>query len=117
MSSSTKILDEIICNKKPFYDKYGLGYKQNNIDEGLRSMMIGNEEDQRSYADTIKGSIKKEEWKPLKEDIHKQEIKKNQEEDCAFKGTWNQQTTMKKTQEEYYDFKRTTPTRRPPTPR
>jgi chromosome segregation ATPase len=26
--NSTKILDEIICNKKPFYDKSGLGYKQ-----------------------------------------------------------------------------------------
>jgi hypothetical protein len=26
--NSTKILDEIIYNTKPFYDKYGLGYKK-----------------------------------------------------------------------------------------
>jgi hypothetical protein len=96
--NNTKILDEIICNKKPFYENYGLGYKKNNSNEGSSSMMIGNEVEQRSYADTIKGSIKKEECKPLKEDIHKPEKKKNQEEDCAFRGTWNQQPTMKKTQ-------------------
>jgi hypothetical protein len=69
--NSTKILDEIICNKKPFYDNSGLGYKQKNIDEGSSSMMIGNEVEKTSYADTIKGSIKKEEYKPLQEDIHK----------------------------------------------
>jgi hypothetical protein len=69
--NSTKILDEIICNKKPFYDKYGLGYKQNNTHEGSSSMTIGNEAEKRSCANTIKGSIKKEECKPLKEDIHK----------------------------------------------
>jgi hypothetical protein len=115
--NNTKIMDEIICNKKPFYDNYGLGYKKNNIDEGSSSMMIGNEAEKRSYENTIKGSIKKEECKPLKEDIHKQKIKKNQEEYCAFKGTWNQQLAMKKTQEEDHDFRRTTPTIRPPTPR
>ena len=59
----------------------------------------------------------KEECKSLKEDIHKLEIKKNQEKEHAFRGTWNQQPTMKKIQEEDHDFKRTTPTRRPPTPR
>jgi hypothetical protein len=69
--NSTKILDEIICNKKPFYDNFGLGYKQKNIDEGSSSMMRGNEVEKRSYEDTIKCSIKKEECKPLKEDIHK----------------------------------------------
>jgi len=115
--NSTKILDEIICNKKPFYEKYGLGYKQNNADEHLSSMMIGNKADQRNYADTIKGSIKKQECKPLKEDIQKSEINKNKKEDNAFRETWNQQPTIKKTQEEYHDFKRTTLTRRLPTPR
>ena len=88
--NSTKILDEIIYNKKSFYDKYGIGYKQNNIDEVSRSMMTGNEAQKTSYANTIKGSIKKEECKTLKEDIQKSEIKKNQEENRAFRGTWNQ---------------------------
>jgi hypothetical protein len=69
-------LDEITCNQKSFYDKFGLGYKQNNIDEGSSSMMTGNEAKKRSYADTIKGSIKKEECKPPKKDIQKPEIKK-----------------------------------------
>jgi predicted acetyltransferase len=54
--NSIKILDEIICNKNPFYDKSRLGYKKNNIDEGSSSMMIGNEAVQISYADTINGS-------------------------------------------------------------
>ena len=58
--NNTKILDEIIYNKQLFYDKFGIGYKKNNIDEGSNSMMIGNEAEQRNYADTIKGSIKKE---------------------------------------------------------
>jgi hypothetical protein len=49
--------------------------------------MTVNEVDKRSYADTIKGAIKKEECKPLEEDIQKLEIKKNQEEDRAFVGT------------------------------
>jgi hypothetical protein len=58
--NTTNILDEIIYNKKPFYDNFGLGYKQNNIGECSSSMMTGNDADQTSYADTIKGSIKKE---------------------------------------------------------
>jgi hypothetical protein len=58
--NSTKIMDEIIYNQKPFYEKFRLGYKQNNIGEGSSSMMTGNEAEQRIYADTIKGSIKKE---------------------------------------------------------
>ena len=94
--NTTNILDEIIYNKKPFYEKLGLGYKQNNIDEGSSSMMRLNEAEQRNNVDTIKGSIKKEECKPLKEDIHKPKIKKNQEEDHPFKGTWNKKPTTKK---------------------
>jgi hypothetical protein len=113
----TKILDETIFNQKPFYEKSRLGYKKNNINEGSSSMMTGNEEDQISYLDTIKGSIKKEEWKPLKEDIRKLEIKNNREEGHAFRGTWNQKPKMKKIQDEDHDFIRTTPTRIPPTPR
>jgi hypothetical protein len=69
--NSTKIPDDIIYNKKPFYDKSGFVYKKNNIDEGSSSMMIGNEAEKIFYADTIKGSIKKEECKLLKEDIQK----------------------------------------------
>jgi hypothetical protein len=85
--NSTKIVDEIICNKKPFYDKYRLGYKQNNIDEGSSSMMTRNKVDQISYANTINDSINKEECNHLNEDIQKPGIKKNQEEDHVFRGT------------------------------
>jgi hypothetical protein len=69
--NSTKMLDEIICDQKPFYEKHVIGYKQTNNDEGSSSMMTRNEEEKRSYAYTIKGSIKKEECKPLNKDIHK----------------------------------------------
>jgi hypothetical protein len=47
--------------------------------------------------------------------MHKPNIKKNQEEDHAFRGTCNKKPIMKNTQEEYHDFRITTPTRRPPT--
>ena len=46
----------------------------------------------------------------------KPKIKKNREEDHALRGTWNQQPTINTTQEEDHDFRRTTPTGRPPTP-
>jgi len=46
--------------KKPFYDKFGLGYKHNNNGEDSRSMMSGNEANKRGDAISIKGSIKKE---------------------------------------------------------
>jgi hypothetical protein len=59
VGNSTKILDNIIYNLKPFYDRFGLGYKQNNIDEGSSSTLIGNEAEKIIYVDTIKGSIKK----------------------------------------------------------
>jgi hypothetical protein len=54
--------------KKPFYEKYVLVYKNNNIDEGSSSIMTGNEAEKRSYVDIIKGSIKKEECKLLNKD-------------------------------------------------
>jgi hypothetical protein len=44
--------------------------REKNMDEHSISMMIGNEAKKRSYADIIKRSIKKEECKPLNEDIH-----------------------------------------------
>jgi hypothetical protein len=56
-------------------------------------MMTGNEAERRSYVDIIKGSMKKEECKPLNKKIQKLEINKNQEDDHAFKGTWNQITS------------------------
>ena len=74
--NNTKILDQIISIQRSVYDKLGLGYKQNNTEKGSSSLVIENEK--RSYADTtIKDSVKKEECKPLKEEIQKLEIKKN----------------------------------------
>ena len=41
--NSSKVLEQIISNQKPFFDKTGIGYKQNN-DETSSSMITGNAE-------------------------------------------------------------------------
>jgi hypothetical protein len=38
----------------------GLGYKQTHIEKGSSSMMKKNEAEQKSYAEVIRGPIKKE---------------------------------------------------------
>ena len=81
--NSTKILDQIISIQRSIYDKLGLGYKQNNIEKGSSFVVIEN--GKRSYADTIRDYVKKEECKSLKEDIQKPEMKKNQEYDHSWK--------------------------------
>jgi hypothetical protein len=53
--NNTKVLDEIISSQRPYHDKFGLRY--NYIEKGLSS----NTRKQRSYAETVKGSSKKEE--------------------------------------------------------
>ena len=66
------------------------------------------ENDKRSYEDIIRESIKKEDCEPLKEDMHKLEMKKNKEDDHAWKessATHND------------DFRRSAPARMPPIPR
>lgn len=66
------------------------------------------ENDKRSYANIIKDSVKKEDCEPLKEDMQILEMKKNKEDDRA----WKQSST---THDD--DFRRSAPTRRPPIPR
>ena len=58
--NSSKILEQIISNQKPFFDKTGIGYKQ-NTDEVSSSIMTGNEEKPRSYAEVVKDSPNEEE--------------------------------------------------------
>jgi hypothetical protein len=109
--NNTKILDEIINSQRPCYDKSGLGYKKTHTEKGSSSMTTGKEAEQKSYADVIRGPIKKEECKPSKENIQEMEI--IQEEDHPIRGMQNQQPTMERTQEE--DYKRVAPPRRSPT--
>jgi hypothetical protein len=71
-----------------YYDKFGLGYKQTHTEKGSSSMMTKREEEQKSYAEFIRGPIKKEEGKSSKKRIQE----------------------MERTQEEYY--RRATPRRR-----
>ena len=59
--NSSKILDQILNNQKSFRDKYGLGYKQQDDNEGSSLMTARNEAKPRTYADSIKETIKKEE--------------------------------------------------------
>ena len=47
--NSSKILEQIISNQKPFFDKTGIGYKQ-NTDEASSSTTTSNEENPGSYA-------------------------------------------------------------------
>jgi hypothetical protein len=67
--NNTKILDEIINIQRPYYDKSGLGYKQMHTEKGSSSMMTEKEEEKKSYAEVIRGPIKKEECKSSKENI------------------------------------------------
>ena len=58
--NGTKILDEIINNERPFYDKSNLRYKQ--YDEGSSSIMTKGKKIQISYVDVVQGS---EPWKEV----------------------------------------------------
>jgi hypothetical protein len=77
--NNTKILDEIINIQRPYYDKSGLGYKQTHTKKGSSSIMRKREVKQKSYADVIRGSIKKEECKPSKKSIWKMERTKEED--------------------------------------
>ena len=65
-------------------------------------------DDKRSYIDIVRESIKGEDCESLKENIQKEEIKKHEEDECAwreFPETHNN------------DFRRHAMSRRPPIPR
>ena len=66
------------------------------------------ENDKRSYVDIIKESVKKKDCEPLKKDMQKLEMKKNEEDECA----WKKSSTTHKN-----DLRRPAPNRRPPMPR
>ena len=51
----------------------------------MRSSSTVTKNDKRSYADIIRELVKKEYCEPLKEDMKKLEMKKNKEDDCAWK--------------------------------
>jgi hypothetical protein len=78
-------LDEIINSQRPCYDKSGLGYKQTHTEKGSSSITTEKEAEQKSYAEVIRGPIKKEECKPSKENIQAMEI--IQEEYHPIRGT------------------------------
>jgi len=63
MQNSSKVLDDIISNKKSYLDKSGLGYNQ--TEKGSRSKTIEKETNPKSYAETIKGdkNIYKEDYR------------------------------------------------------
>ena len=66
------------------------------------------ENDKRGYVDIIRESVKKEDCEPLKEDMQNLEMKKNKEDDCAWKKT----TTTHND-----EFRRSALVRRSPIPR
>jgi len=64
-------LDNIINIQRPYYDAFGLGYNQTQIEKGSSSKMTKREEKTRNYVEAVRG--------PSKE-----ENRKNQEEDCIY---------------------------------
>jgi hypothetical protein len=59
MQNISKVLDNIINSQRPHHDKSGLGY--NHTGKGSRSKNIDHETKSRSYAETVRGSLKNEE--------------------------------------------------------
>ena len=76
-------MNQIIRRQRSVYDKSGLGYNQSNTKMGSSAMVTEN--DKRSYADIIREFVKKGDCEPLKEDMQKLEMKKNKEDDHAWK--------------------------------
>jgi hypothetical protein len=66
--NNTKILDNIINSQIPYYDIYGLGYNQTQIEKGSSSKMIDKEAEPRIYAKAVRGPSKKEEDMKTQED-------------------------------------------------
>ena len=60
--NNSKILEQIISNQNPFFDKTSIGYNQ-NIDEASSSKTTGNEEKPRSFTEVVKGSTNEDEIK------------------------------------------------------
>ena len=60
--NNSKILEQIISNQNPFFDKTSIGYKQ-NINEASSLMTTCNEEKPRSYAKVVKDSTNEDKTK------------------------------------------------------
>ena len=73
---------------------------------GSSSKIIEN--DKRSYIEIVKETVKKEDCKSLKENMQKSEMKKHEEDQCAWKESPRSHNN---------DLTRHTPSRRPPMPR
>ena len=103
---TTKIMDHIISNQRPIYDKSGLRYNHNNAKMGSSTKIIEN--DKRSYTQIVRESTQKKGSEPLKEDKQNLEMKKNKEDECA----WRKSSTTHNN-----DLRRPTLARRPFMPR
>ena len=60
--NGSKVLEQIIGNQNPFFDKTGIGYKH-NTNESLSSMLTDNEKKTRRYAKFVKDYKNEEEIK------------------------------------------------------
>jgi hypothetical protein len=58
--NNTRILDNIINNQIPYYDRNGLGYNQTKTKKGSRSKMTEKEEEPRNSAKVVRGPSKEE---------------------------------------------------------
>ena len=58
--NSSMVLEQIISNQKPFFNKTGIGYKQ-NTNEASSSMLTNNEKKPRWYEEFVKDYKNEEE--------------------------------------------------------
>jgi hypothetical protein len=61
--SNTKILDNIINNQIPYYERYLLGYNQTQKEKGSISKTTEQDADPRSYVEAVRGPSKEEDMK------------------------------------------------------
>ena len=58
--NNSKVLEKIINNQKPLFDKTNIGYKK-NTNEASSSMLTNNENKPRGYAEVVKHYTNEEE--------------------------------------------------------
>ena len=99
-------MNQIINNQISIHDKIGLGYNQKDAELGSISK-IG-KDDKRSYVDTVRESCERENCEPLKENLQKVGISRNEED---------KRTGREVLATHNGDPRKQAPSRRPPMPR
>jgi hypothetical protein len=93
--NNTRILENIINNKIPYYERYRLRYNQIHIEKGSSSRMIEKEIEPRIYEKTVRCPSNKEEDMNTQEEYYRDTAPPRR-----FKSQYKQQKAIKIPQEE-----------------